>query len=118
ADEMLGDLDEIDAYQAVLDAEPEPVRRVDKSELADVARTFGNLVDLKSPWLQGHSAGVGDLAAGAAGMLGLREDVDAVRVAGYLHDLGRIGVSSAIWDQAGPLSGTERDPARLPRYQR
>ena len=81
-----------------------------------VARTFGNLVDLKSPWLQGHSAGVGDLAAGAAGMLGLREDMHAVRVAGYLHDLGRIGVSSAIWDKAGPLSGIERDQARLHAY--
>jgi HD-GYP domain-containing protein (c-di-GMP phosphodiesterase class II)/DNA-binding CsgD family transcriptional regulator len=116
ADELLGDLDEVNAYQAVLDAEPEPVRRVEKNELADVARTFGNLVDLKSPWLQGHSAGVGDLAAGAAGMLGLREEVDAVRVAGYLHDLGRIGVSSAIWDKAGPLSGIERDQARLHAY--
>jgi HD-GYP domain-containing protein (c-di-GMP phosphodiesterase class II)/DNA-binding CsgD family transcriptional regulator len=116
ADELLGDLDELDAYQAVLDAEPEPVRRVEQGELANVARTFGNLVDLKSPWLQGHSAGVGDLAAGAAGMLGLREDLDAVRVAGYLHDLGRIGVSSAIWDKAGPLSGIERDQARLHAY--
>ena len=116
SDELLGDLNEIDAYQSVLDAEPEPVRRVEKRELAEVARTFGNLVDLKSPWLQGHSAGVGDLAAGGAGMLGLREDVDAVRVAGYLHDLGRIGVSSAIWDKAGPLSGIERDQARLHAY--
>jgi hypothetical protein len=47
---LLGDLDEIDAYQAVLDAEPKPVRRVETNELANVARTFGNLVDLKSPW--------------------------------------------------------------------
>jgi HD-GYP domain-containing protein (c-di-GMP phosphodiesterase class II) len=84
--------------------------------LADVARTFGNLVDLKSPWLHGHSAGVGDLAAAAAGMLGLREDVGTVRIAGYLHDLGRVGVSSAIWDKAGPLSGIERDQARLHAY--
>ena len=116
ADELLGDLDEMDAYQAVLDTEPEPVRRVEKGELADVARTFGNLVDLKSPWLHGHSAGVGDLAAAAAGMFGLREDMDTVRVAGYLHDLGRVGVSSAIWDKAGPLSGIERDQARLHAY--
>jgi len=116
ADELLGDLDEIDAYQAVLDAEPEPVRRVEKGGLTEVARTFGNLVDLKSPWLHGHSAGVGDLAAAAAGMLGLREDMDALRVAGYLHDLGRVGVSSAIWDKAGPLSAAERDQARLHAY--
>ena len=53
-DELLADLDDVDAYQAVLDAEPAPVRRVEKAELAEVARTFGNLVDLKSPWLHGH----------------------------------------------------------------
>jgi HD-GYP domain-containing protein (c-di-GMP phosphodiesterase class II)/predicted DNA-binding protein (UPF0251 family) len=116
ADELLGDLDEIDAYQAVLDAEPEPARRVEKDGLTDVARTFGNLVDLKSPWLHGHSAGVGDLAAAAAGVLGLREETEALRVAGYLHDLGRVGVSSAIWDKAGPLSTAERDQARLHAY--
>ena len=116
ADELLGDLDEIDAYQAVLDAEPEPVRRVEKGGLTEAARTFGNLVDLKSPWLHGHSAGVGDLAAAAAGTLGLRDDVERLRAAGYLHDLGRVGVSSAIWDKAGPLSTAERDQARLHAY--
>jgi HD-GYP domain-containing protein (c-di-GMP phosphodiesterase class II) len=116
ADELLADLDEVDAYQAVLDAEPTPVRRVESAELANVARTFGNLVDLKSPWLHGHSSGVGDLAAAATGMLGMREHMDTVRIAGYLHDLGRVGVSSAIWDKAGPLSTTERDQARLHAY--
>ncbi len=116
SDELLGDLDEIDPYQAVLDIEPEPVRRVETDQLIQVARTFGNLVDLKSPWLHGHSAGVGDLAAAAAGVLGMREDVNTVRIAGYLHDLGRVGVSSAIWDKAGPLSGIERDQARLHAY--
>jgi len=116
AEELLGDLDQNDAYQAVLAAEPAPVRRVEQTELSDVARTFGNLVDLKSPWLRGHSAAVGDLAAGAAGTLGLGEDVDTLRVAGYLHDLGRVGVSSAIWDKAGPLSTAERDQARLHAY--
>ena len=115
-DELLADLDDVDAYQAVLDAEPAPERRVEKAELAEVARTFGNLVDLKSPWLHGHSAGVGDLAAAAAGMLGLREETDTLRVAGYLHDLGRVGVASSIWDKPGPLSTTERDQARLHAY--
>jgi HD-GYP domain-containing protein (c-di-GMP phosphodiesterase class II) len=39
-----------------------------------------------------------------------------VRVAGYLHDLGRIGVSSRIWDKPGPLTGSEKDQARLHAY--
>jgi HD-GYP domain-containing protein (c-di-GMP phosphodiesterase class II)/DNA-binding CsgD family transcriptional regulator len=116
ADELLADLDQIDAHQAVLDAEPAPVRRVEKTELGNVARTFGNLVDLKSPWLRGHSAAVGDLAAAAAGTLGLPKEVDTLRIAGYLHDLGRVGVSSAIWDKAGPLTMAEREQARLHAY--
>ena len=38
-DELLADLDDVDAYQAVLDAEPAPVRRVEKAGLSEVART-------------------------------------------------------------------------------
>jgi HD-GYP domain-containing protein (c-di-GMP phosphodiesterase class II) len=116
ADELLADLDQIDAYQAVLDAEPAPVRQVDQAELSNVARTFGNLVDLKSPWLRGHSTAVGDLAAAAVGILGLGKEVNTLSIAGYLHDLGKVGVSSAIWDKAGPLTTAERDQARLHAY--
>ena len=79
AEELLGELDEVDAYQAVLEAEPTPLRRVEDNEMAGVARTFGNLVDLKSPWFHGHSAAVGDLAAGAAGTLGLRDEMETLR---------------------------------------
>jgi HD-GYP domain-containing protein (c-di-GMP phosphodiesterase class II) len=115
AEELLADIDDVDAYGSVLDAEPDPVRYVDERELEDVARTFGQLVDLKSPWLHGHSTGVGDLAADAALAMGLAEHA-TVRVAGYLHDLGRVAVSSRIWDKPGPLSTTERDQARLHPY--
>jgi HD-GYP domain-containing protein (c-di-GMP phosphodiesterase class II) len=113
ADDLLGDLDEIDAYAAVLEVEPDPVRLVPPEQVATVARTFGHLADLKSPWLQGHSAAVADLAATAVHGLGLADHAAAVRVAGHLHDLGRIGVADRIWDKPGPLSGAERDQARL-----
>jgi HD-GYP domain-containing protein (c-di-GMP phosphodiesterase class II) len=116
AQEFLEDLEDIDAYQAVLDSEPDPVRLVDDGGIEEVARTFGDLVDLKSPSLHGHSTGVGDLAAAAAGNLGLGDDVRTIRIAGYLHDLGRVGVSSRIWDKAAELSRTERDQARLHPY--
>jgi DNA-binding CsgD family transcriptional regulator len=59
---------------------------------------------------------VAGLAAAAARNLGLGDDVPAVRIAGYLHDLGRVGVSSRIWDKPGRLSQTERDQARLHAY--
>nr|WP_246210837.1 HD domain-containing phosphohydrolase [Phytoactinopolyspora alkaliphila] len=89
---------------------------VDEPELEEVTRTFGDLADLKSPWLRGHSSAVGELAAVATRLLGLNDDVRNVRVAGYLHDIGRVAISSRIWDKAEPLSATELDQARLHPY--
>lgn len=116
SDEILGGVDDMDAYEEALASEPHPARMVDDDQLEVVARTFGSLADLKSPWLQGHSAAVAGLAATATRSLGLEEQVRTVRVAGLLHDVGRVGVSSRIWDKPGRLSVTERDQARLHPY--
>jgi HD-GYP domain-containing protein (c-di-GMP phosphodiesterase class II) len=116
AEELIGDLDDIDAYDAALACEPDPVRLVDDAHVEAVARAFGSLADLKSPWFQGHSSAVGDLAAAAVRGLGLADQVSKVRIAGYLHDLGRVGVSSRIWDKRSPLSASERDQVRLHPY--
>jgi HD-GYP domain-containing protein (c-di-GMP phosphodiesterase class II) len=60
---------------------------------------------------------VADLAAGAARLVGLPEDeVTAVRRAGWLHDIGRVGVSSAIWNHPGPLSAHQWEQVRLHPY--
>lgn len=116
ADELLGGLPDIDAYAAVLAEEPDPVRYVDERGVESVARTFGDLVDLKTPWFQGHSAGVADLAAAAVCEMGLSSDEDVTRVAGHLHDLGRVGVSNRIWEKPERLSGSEEDQVRLHAY--
>lgn len=116
AGSILGDLQEVDAYEEVLAAEPDPVRLVDDERLESVARIFGRLADLKSPWLHGHSAAVADLAAAATADLGLDDRVETVRVAGHLHDLGRVAVPSRIWDKAGPLTRAEREQAELHPY--
>ncbi len=112
--DLLTGIADVDAYDLVLQLEPDPVRLVDGATLETVVATFGDLVDLKSPWLLGHSAAVADLAAGAGRCLGL--DETPLRLAGHLHDLGRAGVSSRIWDKPGPLSATERDQVRLYPY--
>ena len=103
-----------DPFDLVLDAEPDPVRLVDPAATLEVARTFGDLADLKSPWFHGHSTAVAELAAGAATLLGLPEDeVGVVRIAGHLHDLGRVGIPSGLWDKGGALSRTEAEQAQL-----
>ena len=113
---LVADVDEMDGYEEALSCEPDPVRLVDPVQLEAVARTFGHLTDLKSPWLQGHSAAVADLATSAVQHLGLPDAAGDVRLAGHLHDLGRVAVSSRIWDKPGPLSGSEREQTQLHPY--
>lgn len=112
--DLLEGLDEEDPYESVLAVEPAPVLRVERDAVPRAAAIFGDLVDLKSPWLQGHSDAVSSLATRAGESLGLSsDDVWTLRVAGHLHDLGRIAVSSRIWDRSRPLTVSERAQAEL-----
>jgi HD-GYP domain-containing protein (c-di-GMP phosphodiesterase class II)/DNA-binding CsgD family transcriptional regulator len=78
---------------------------------------MGAFADLKSSYTRGHSTGVAELAAGAAERLGLApEAVAEVRRAGYVHDVGRAGVSAAVWEKEGPLTDGEWEKVRLHAY--
>ena len=75
------------------------------------------LTGLKSPWLREHSTAVAELAEAAAWRLGLpAETVTFLRRAGLAHDLGRVGVSNAIWEKPGPLGFGEWERVRLHSY--
>lgn len=106
-----------DAWQATLDAEPDPLVLVEPDHLTAILRAFADFADLKSPWLRGHSTAVAALAADAAHLSGLTPtEVTAVRHAGLVHDLGRVGVANGIWDKAGPLTLDEWEKVRLHPY--
>ncbi|HEY7420390.1 MAG TPA: HD domain-containing phosphohydrolase [Gaiellaceae bacterium] len=89
-----------------------------KGEAFDQAlRAVADFVDLKSPYTLGHAGAVSELAATTAVQLGLEEDeVQLLRRAGLVHDLGRLGVSNAIWDKPGPLGVGEWERVRLHPY--
>jgi HD-GYP domain-containing protein (c-di-GMP phosphodiesterase class II) len=117
AGEILDGIDEAGSWAALLAAEPGLVRRVPVTGLDAVLIAIADMVDLKSPHLAGHSRGVANLAAEAGRDSGLAdEEVSALRHAGLLHDLGRLGVSSGIWDKPGPLTETEFERVRLHPY--
>jgi HD-GYP domain-containing protein (c-di-GMP phosphodiesterase class II) len=114
---VLAGLDEAAEWDAILRAEPVLSRRVSGAELDDVLLAMADLVDMKSPYLAGHSRGVANLASAAARVSGMSgDDVVRLRRAGYLHDLGRLGVSNAIWDKAAPLTESELERVRLHPY--
>lgn len=114
AAELLAGLDQIDALAAALEAEPRPHSQLPEHDLVRCALALADVVDLKSPWTLGHSTTVATLAAGAAGDAVER---DRLRIAGLLHDVGRVSVPNGIWDKRGPLTAAESERVRLhPHY--
>ncbi|HUR94011.1 MAG TPA: HD domain-containing phosphohydrolase [Gemmatimonadales bacterium] len=69
-----------------------------------------NALEAKDPYLRGHSARVADLSASVAAHLGEPdEEVEAIRTAGRLHDIGKIGIREEVLNKQGPLSDEEYD---------
>jgi HD-GYP domain-containing protein (c-di-GMP phosphodiesterase class II) len=84
---------------------------------ADLEKTFlgtiGALaaaVDAKDPYTFGHSNEVTIHAVAIAEHLGLGDDeVDMIRIAATLHDIGKIGIDGAILLKPGALTPEERE---------
>jgi putative nucleotidyltransferase with HDIG domain len=106
---LLSRLEAASVWDLVLEAEPDPWRCLEPSELEAVAEAMANVADIRSPYTLGHSPGVAELAEAAARELRLTADEAAtIRRAALLHDLGRCGVPTAVWDKAEPLTPRER----------
>jgi HD-GYP domain-containing protein (c-di-GMP phosphodiesterase class II) len=101
----------------VLALEPPPHRQLEADALERALGAMGNFADLVSPSLAGHSAGVAELGATAAGIAGLDSAATtAIRRAGLLHDLGRVAVHPRIWQKPGPLTAADWEEVRLHPY--
>jgi len=108
-----GDLD----IDAVLAAEPEPWLTYDDDGLDRALAAIADVVDLKSIWFRGHSTRVAARAFSAAEAAGLSPaEAQLLRRAGWLHDLGRVAVSSSVWDKPGALSLAQWEQVRLHPY--
>jgi HD-GYP domain-containing protein (c-di-GMP phosphodiesterase class II)/DNA-binding CsgD family transcriptional regulator len=114
---ILGGLDSAHTWSAVIDAEPALRVTLAGDDFDRALRAIADFVDLKSPYTLGHARAVAELAAATASQLGLsEEEVRTLRRAGLVHDLGRLGVSNAIWDKPGPLGVGEWERVRLHPY--
>jgi HD-GYP domain-containing protein (c-di-GMP phosphodiesterase class II) len=117
ADALLGGIDEATGWEAVIAEEPALAVPLSGVDLDTALEAVADFADLKSPYTTGHSRGVAELAAGAARLAGCDEAAAVeLRRAGLLHDIGRLGVSNAIWDKQGPLSETEMERVRMHPY--
>jgi putative nucleotidyltransferase with HDIG domain len=67
-------------------------------------------VDLRDGGSNAHSETVGRYAEMIAAELGLDEErVERVKLAGVLHDIGKVGVPDDVLQKAGPLDDGERE---------
>lgn len=91
-------------------AEDEIKRYVARLEQAmqstiNVVTTIG---ELRDPYTHGHERRVGEIAAAIAGEMGLEaSQVEGIRIAGYLHDVGKIGVPAEILSKPARLTKAE-----------
>lgn len=106
-----------DLWAEVMAAEPAPARVIGDDELDLALTAFADFADLKSLWTLGHSRRVAELAEAAGRRCGLpAPDLVALRRAGLVHDLGRVGVPAGVWETTGPLGVSQLERVRLHPY--
>ncbi|GEK87470.1 HD domain-containing phosphohydrolase [Microbacterium aerolatum] len=106
-----------DVWSAAIQEAPDAETRLDQESLGRLVSAIGDFADLKCPFTLGHSRAVATLAADAGALLGREADeVHALRRAGHLHDIGKLGVSSQIWSKPGDLTASEWERVRMHPY--
>jgi len=76
--------------------------------------SLANAIDAKSPWTKGHSERVMNIAAKIAEEMGLSElFVEQIKIAGLLHDIGKIGILEALLEKPDKISDEEFPPMLL-----
>ncbi|HEV7626464.1 MAG TPA: HD-GYP domain-containing protein [Streptomyces sp.] len=81
-------------------------------------RALVQAVDIKDRYTRGHSERVGRASVLIARELGMDEErTEALRFAGILHDIGKLGVPTRLLRKEGPLTAEERRVIELhPEY--
>jgi diguanylate cyclase (GGDEF)-like protein len=78
-----------------------------------LAAALARAVDAKDIGTRSHSETVAELCVGVGQRLGISGDgLERLRLAGLLHDVGKIGVSDLILRKAAALAADERDEMR------
>ncbi|MGE0442184.1 MAG: HD-GYP domain-containing protein [Gemmatimonadales bacterium] len=112
---LRGDRDFWDRFEAeearALAETYEPAERIlgaDERRVNQIAEAFAIVIDAKSPYTYHHSAGVAAIAVELADRLDLgAASARDLRLAGLLHDIGKLAVPNTILDKSGKLTEAE-----------
>lgn len=82
-----------------------------------LTKVFSTFVDFRSKFTAAHSSGVGMVAFELGKVLDLEYcRCEKLRLAGYLHDIGKLGVPTELIDKPGSLSENEKKIMRSHAY--
>jgi HD-GYP domain-containing protein (c-di-GMP phosphodiesterase class II) len=77
-------------------------------QLLRFSRFFALIIDFRSRHTATHSQGVAETAATLAGLAGMNgHDQDRIRLAGNLHDIGKLAVPTVLLDKPASLTPDE-----------
>ena len=78
------------------------------TSVENVLIALANAVESKDAYTQGHIFRVSNMAVKLGKSIGLSDhDIDALRIGGILHDIGKIGVPREVLNKPGPLDSEE-----------
>ncbi len=85
--------------------------------ILEFALTISQIIDFRSRFTATHSYSVAHLAALIGSFLGCNEEkCKKLKIAGYLHDIGKIGIDPGLIEKKGPLSDEEFNMMKLHPY--
>jgi HD-GYP domain-containing protein (c-di-GMP phosphodiesterase class II) len=85
-----------------------PEIELDTAGFLHLSKIFSKIIDFRSHFTNTHSTGVAYSAEALARIIGFPEDqLTLIRVAGFLHDLGKLSVPAEILEKHGRLSPAE-----------
>lgn len=80
----------------------------------DIIHTLASAIDAKSPWTKGHSERVAEYAVAIGDRMGLSaRQQERLRLAGLLHDIGKIGTYDTLLEKEGRLTHEEWELIKL-----
>ncbi len=83
-------------------------RAMTRGQLMAASQAFSQIIDFRSRFTATHTRGVAETAVFLAEKAGFNApEQDQMRLAGNLHDLGKLAVPSEIIDKPGPLDAQE-----------
>lgn len=79
-----------------------------RQDFLDTIEILASLIELYDQYTGGHSRSVKEISVKLAQKIGLSErDVEEIKIAALLHDIGKVGIKDHILNKAGPLTEEE-----------